>query len=102
MTVDGIKVLDATLRDGGLVNDFFFDESFVKALYEANLTAGVDYMEFGYRASKKQFNPNNFGKWKFTSDEDVWKVIGEKYPKMKLSIMVDVGRTDFREDIHPR
>lgn len=102
MTVDGIKVLDATLRDGGLVNDFFFDESFVKALYEANLTAGVDYMEFGYRASKKQFNPNNFGKWKFTSDEDVWKVIGEKDPKMKLSIMVDVGRTDFREDIHPR
>ena len=102
MNVDGIKVVDATLRDGGLVNDFFFDDKFVKALYKANIEAGVDYMEFGYRASKKQFDPNTFGKWKFTSDADVWEAIGEKDPRMKLSIMVDVGRTDFREDIGPR
>lgn len=102
MNVEGIKVIDATLRDGGLVNDFYFDDRFVKALYEANLAAGVDYMEFGYRASKKQFDPGAFGKWKFTSDEDVWNAIGEKDPRMKLSVMVDVGRTDFKEDIGPR
>ncbi len=102
MTVEGIKVVDATLRDGGLVNDFFFDDEFVKALYKANIESGVDYMEFGYRASKKQFNPKEYGKWKFTSDEDVIHVIGEKDPRMKLSVMVDVGRTDFIEDIAPR
>ena len=102
MTVEGIKVVDATLRDGGLVNDFYFDDEFAKALYEANIAAGVDYMEFGYRASKKQFDPKSFGKWKFTSDEDVWDIIGEKDPRMKLSVMADVGRTDFKEDIHPR
>lgn len=102
MNVDGIKIVDATLRDGGLVNDFYFDDQFVKALYEANIAAGIDYMEFGYRASKKQFDPKAFGKWKFTSDEDVWDAIGEKDPRMKLSIMVDVGRTDFKEDIKPR
>ncbi|MBR2526890.1 MAG: aldolase catalytic domain-containing protein [Blautia sp.] len=102
MNVDGLKIVDATLRDGGLVNDFAFDDSFVKALYQANLAAGVDYMEFGYRASRRQFDPCAFGKWKFTSDQDVWEAIGEKDPRMKLSIMVDVGRTDFREDIAPR
>ncbi len=102
MNVEGIKILDATLRDGGLVNNFYFDDKFVKALYEANIAAGIDYMEFGYRASKKQFSPADFGKWKFTSDEDVWNAIGEKNSNMKLSIMVDVGRTDFKEDIHPR
>lgn len=102
MNVDGIKVVDATLRDGGLVNDFYFDDKFVKALYKANIEAGIDYMEFGYRASKKQFDPAAFGKWKFTSDADVWEAIGEKDPRMKLSIMVDVGRTDFKEDIGPR
>ena len=32
MNVAGIKVVDATLRDGGLVNDFYFDDKFVKAL----------------------------------------------------------------------
>ena len=102
MTIEGIKVVDATLRDGGLVNDFFFDDKFVKALYKANIEAGIDYMEFGYRASKKQFDPQKFGKWKFTSDEDVWNAIGEKDPRLKLSIMVDVGRTDFKEDIAPK
>ena len=102
MNVDGIKVVDATLRDGGLVNDFYFEDKFVKALYKANIEAGVDYMEFGYRASKKLFDPAAFGKWKFTSDADVWEAIGEKDPRMKISVMVDVGRTDFKEDIAPR
>ena len=100
--VEGIKVVDATLRDGGLVNDFFFSDEFVRALYKANIEAGIDYMEFGYRASKKQFDPNDFGKWKFTTDNDVWDIIGEKDHRMKLSVMADVGRTDFKEDIGPR
>ncbi len=46
-----IKVVDCTLRDGGLVNDFYFTDEFVKGLYRANIKAGVDYMEFGYKAS---------------------------------------------------
>ena len=47
---ESIKVLDATMRDGGLVNDFYFSDDFVKALYKTNIEAGVDYMEMGYRA----------------------------------------------------
>ena len=27
-----IKVIDATLRDGGLVNNFYFEDDFVKKL----------------------------------------------------------------------
>lgn len=34
-----VKVVDATLRDGGLVNDFYFSDEFVKALYETNIKA---------------------------------------------------------------
>ena len=49
MSIDGIKVVDATLRDGGLVNDFYFTDEFVRALYTANIEAGVDYMEFGMK-----------------------------------------------------
>lgn len=36
-----IKVVDATLRDGGLVNDFRFTEDFVRDLYAANVAAGI-------------------------------------------------------------
>ena len=43
-----IKVVDCTIRDGGLVNNFYFDDEFVRNLYTANVAAGVEYMEFGY------------------------------------------------------
>ena len=65
---ESIKVVDATLRDGGLVNDFYFSDEFVKALYKANVKAGVDYMEIGYKASKEMFDPDKFGKWKFCNE----------------------------------
>ena len=32
-----IKVLDATIRDGGLVNDFYFTDEFIRNLYLANV-----------------------------------------------------------------
>lgn len=41
-----VRVLDATIRDGGLVNDFFFTDEFIRDLYRTNVKAGVDYMEF--------------------------------------------------------
>ena len=39
-----LRIVDPTLRDGGLVNDFHFTDDFVRALYRANLAAGVDYI----------------------------------------------------------
>ena len=50
-----IKVLDCTIRDGGLINEHAFEDGFVRAVYEACVEAGVDYMEVGYKASKKLF-----------------------------------------------
>ena len=100
---ESIRVIDATLRDGGIVNDFFFTDEFVKELYKTNIEAGVDYMEVGYKASKKLFDKTKFGKWKFCDDEDIIKVIGDNAEKkVKLAVMADVGRCDFREDIRPR
>ncbi len=97
-----IKVLDATLRDGGLCNNFAFSDEFAKALYKMNVAAGVDYMEMGYKASKTLFDPAKFGKYKFCDEKDVRAVVGENRTGMKLSVMADVGRTDFRRDIGPK
>lgn len=94
-----IKVVDATLRDGGLVNNFGFSDEFVKELYKTNVAAGVDYMEFGYKASKDIFNPNDFGKWKFSNEEDIRAVVGDNDTALKICVMADVGRTDFKRDI---
>ena len=94
-----IRVVDATIRDGGLCNDFRFDDKFIKALYNANVKAGVDYMEFGYKASKEIFNEEDFGKWKFCNDADIRKIVGDNKTPLKIAVMADVGRTDFKKDI---
>lgn len=97
-----IKVMDCTLRDGGLVNNFAFTDEFVKDLYQANIKAGVDYMEFGYKASKEMFDPTKFGKWKFCNEEDIRAIVGENNSPLKISVMADVGRCDYKKDILPK
>ena len=97
-----IKVLDCTIRDGGLMNDHRFDLEFVKAVYEANAAAGVDYMEIGYKASKKIFRRDEHGLWKFSDEDDIRRVVGEKTGATKISVMADAERTDYHEDILPK
>ena len=97
-----VKVVDATIRDGGLCNNFEFTDEFVTELYKANIKSGVDYMEFGYRASKKMFDPKKFGKWKFCDEADIRSIVGENVSDMKIAVMADVGRCDYKEDFVPK
>lgn len=96
-----IKVVDATIRDGGLVNDFQFTEKFVKDLYEANVAAGIDYMEFGYKASKDIFDESEFGPWKFCEEDDIRRIVGNNDTDMGIAVMADVGRCNYKRDILP-
>ena len=97
-----IKVVDCTLRDGGLVNNFAFTDEFARDLYQANVKAGVDYMEFGYKASKELFDPKGYGKWKFCEEKDIRAIVGENKSPLKISVMADVGRCDYKKDILPK
>ena len=97
-----IKVVDCTIRDGGLVNNFYFDDEFVRNLYTANVAAGVEYMEFGYKASKEIFDVKEFGKWKFCDEQDIRDIVGDNNTDLKISVMADVGRTDYKKDIIPK
>ncbi len=99
---DDVKILDATIRDGGLCNNFEFSDEFVKELYKANIKCGVDYMEFGYKASTSMFDEKEFGKWKFCKEEDLRAIVGENISDMKISVMADVGRCDFKKDFLPK
>ncbi len=95
-----IKVLDATIRDGGLMNNHNFDHRFVREVYKALSETGVDYMEFGYRNSAKYFSPEEYGLWKFCKDDDILRVIDGIESQTKISVMVDVGRADL-DDVKP-
>lgn len=97
-----IKVLDATIRDGGLCNNFEFSDEFVSALYKTNVKCGVDYMEFGYKASKTMFNESEHGKWKFCNEEDIRSIVGDNPTDLKIAVMADVGRCDYKTDFLPK
>ena len=103
MTVrSDVKVLDATIRDGGYCNNFEFTDEFVIELFWSILRCGVDYMEFGYKASKRLFDKSAFGKWKFCEEEDIRAIVGNNESPMKIAVMADVGRCDFKEDFLPK
>lgn len=95
-----IKVVDCTIRDGGLINDHHFEDKFVREVYKAVSASGVDYMEIGYRCSKSIMSPDKFGKWKFCEEDVIKRAIEGIEPKAKLSVMVDVGRVE-KDDILP-
>jgi 4-hydroxy 2-oxovalerate aldolase len=97
-----IKLLDCTIRDGGLMNDHLFNDETVKAVYQACVEAGIDYMELGYKANKKIYSPKQFGMWKFCDEDDIRKIIGDNDSSLKLSVMADAERTNYKEDIPPK
>lgn len=94
-----IKVLDCTIRDGGLVNNFKFDEEFVKNLYQCCINSGVDYMEIGYKSSRDLFIPTEYGPWKFCNEDDIKRITDGYDTSLKLSVMVDVDRVNYKSDI---
>jgi len=87
-----IKVLDCTIRDGGLINNHYFTDEFVRAVYKALSKSGIDYMEFGYRSSKELFSPEEYGAWKYCDDEKIREIIDGIESNLKISIMVDAHR----------
>jgi 4-hydroxy 2-oxovalerate aldolase len=96
-----IKILDATIRDGGLMNNHLFDDEIVRAVYSACVDAGVDYMEIGYINSKRLFSPDEHGAWKYCAEDDIRRIVGENDTSLKLSAMADAEKSDYREDILP-
>ncbi len=96
-----IKVLDCTVRDGGLMNKWQFSKNFVKKVYDTCVESGVDYMEIGYISSEDQFPRDQYGPWKFCAEEELREIVGENNTNTKLSVMADIGRIKF-DDIRPK
>jgi len=97
-----IKVMDVTIRDGGLMNNHKFTVDLVRKVYQTCCDAGVDYMELGYKGSQKLFSQTENGPWKFCEEDVLRSVVGEKKGSVKIAVMADAERTDYATDILPR
>jgi len=94
------RILDCTIRDGGLINNWDFSVEFVQDLYDGLSAAGVEYMEIGYKNSARLLNATEPNPWRFLDDNFLKEIIPEK-KFTKLSALVDIGRVD-PNDILPR
>ena len=92
-----IKVMDCTVRDGGLVNNHKFDEAFVKAVFDTCVAAGVDYCELGYKTDRKVLAPGAYGEWKYCDEDLLRRVVGEQPRDLKISVMADADRTSHKD-----
>ncbi len=101
-----LKVLDCTIRDGGLINDSRFTDDQVKAVYEACVEAGLDYMEIGYKNSREAFPPGDYGPWRHCDEETLRRVVGDHASDkvgLKLAVMMDAGgKSDWATQLLPR
>ncbi len=96
-----IRVVDCTIRDGGLANDSQFALETVQAVYRAICAAGVDYVELGYRNSKAMFSPDEFGPWRFCDEKHLRQVTEGVDPgNTKICVMMDAHKSDA-DDILP-
>jgi 4-hydroxy 2-oxovalerate aldolase len=100
-----LKVLDCTIRDGGLINNHQFTDELVRAVYDTCVAAGVDYMEVGYKNSPRLFSKDEYGPWRHCDEDDLNRVLGghsAEQTGLKLTAMADAGKSDWKEQIVPR
>ncbi|MDD4892288.1 MAG: aldolase catalytic domain-containing protein [Phycisphaerae bacterium] len=97
-----IKVLDCTIRDGGLANKSQFKLETVRAVYQAACAAGIDYVELGYRNSREMFSPADYGLWRFCDEDDLKRVVeGVDRRGTKISVMQDAHKATA-QDVLPK
>ena len=90
-----LKVVDCTIRDGGLTNDSYFELETVRGVYKAICDSGVDYVELGYKNSKEMLSPSEFGPWRFCDEEQLRKATdGIDKNNTKISVMMDAHKSD--------
>lgn len=51
-------LLDCTLRDGGYVNDWNFGRDAIAAIFERQVSSGVDVIEVGFLDERRPFDPD--------------------------------------------
>jgi 4-hydroxy 2-oxovalerate aldolase len=92
-----IKVLDCTIRDGGICNNWKFDRAWVKRTFEALQASGVDYMEIGYRTREGAFDRSKVGEWRFLEEDVLAEVTAARNGQMKIAAMLDCGKVDPKD-----
>jgi 4-hydroxy 2-oxovalerate aldolase len=84
-----VKLLDCTIRDGGYINNWNFTDEQVRECYKACDSAGVDYMEIGFR--NRQNNSTKYGATYYCTEEYLTRILKDIDLGCKLAVMVTIN-----------
>jgi 4-hydroxy 2-oxovalerate aldolase len=100
-----VRVLDCTIRDGGICNEWLFERELVDKTVSALARSGVDIMEIGYRTSPDKADATKVGPWRFCGEDILHDVldahIGPGRSAMKVAVMLDEGKATL-DDLVPK
>jgi len=99
--IDELRILDCTIRDGGYLTNWFFDDNFVMNLIKCLKKSKIDIIEIGWRGTEKYFSKEKYGKWRFSSEDDVRMAFGKEISidSPQISIMCNYGKIDLHDFI---
>ena len=85
-----VKVLDATLRDGGCVIDFNFGQNYMEQILAGLEASGVDFIELGYLDEKKG---SEQGRTQYINEQVIKQhFLHKKKPGVTYLAMFDYGK----------
>lgn len=98
-TMNSLKVLDVTLRDGGCVNNFNFGQIYMEKILSAQEASGVDIIELGYIDEK---NGSEFNRTQYINEQVIKScLLKNKKPGITYVAMMDYGKFDVNK-LQPR
>ncbi len=97
--MSSVAILDVTLRDGGIVNDFNFGERNMQNILSAIEDAGIQYVELGYLEKN---TGTERGRTQYINETVIERFfLKEKKPGVTYFAMFDYGKFDV-DSLHDR
>lgn len=91
--VSAINILDVTLRDGGIVNNFNFGEGNMKSILMALENSGIKFIELGYLEKN---TGTERGRSQYCDEKVIEKYfLTQKKPGVTYFTMIDYGKFDI-------
>lgn len=91
-----VKLLDCTIRDGGIVNNFDFSINFFEETLKVVDKSNIDIFEVGYIHLDKYINSND-GLWKNVPINTIKKIKEKIKPKCIFSVCADYGKFNLSQ-----
>ena len=88
------KILDCTLRDGGYINNWNFDDTFINEYLSLMSKLNIDFVEIGFINNYKTYKNELVGNVRHLNKKFI-KELSEIYTNLKFVVMGDFGNINY-------